>query len=83
MKSYKRITASLLALAFILGVTGCGEKDEAVIKIGTTVSPYAQVAEAAAIEAANQGINIELVEFSDFITPNAALDDGMTLRPKI
>ncbi|MFA0724621.1 MetQ/NlpA family ABC transporter substrate-binding protein, partial [Vibrio sp. 10N.222.49.E5] len=76
MKSYKKITASLLALAFTLGVTGCGKKDEAVIKIGATVGPHAQVVQAVAIEAAKQGINIELVEFSDYITPNAALDDG-------
>ncbi|MEZ8296744.1 MetQ/NlpA family ABC transporter substrate-binding protein [Vibrio splendidus] len=76
MNSYKKITASLLALAFIFGVTGCGKKDEAAIKIGATVGPHAQVVQAVAKEAAKQGINIELVEFSDYITPNAALDDG-------
>ncbi|MEZ8227965.1 MetQ/NlpA family ABC transporter substrate-binding protein [Vibrio splendidus] len=76
MNSYKKITASLLALAFVFGVTGCGKKDEAVIKIGATVGPHAQVVQAVAKEAAKQGINIELVEFSDYITPNAALDDG-------
>ncbi|UTT84645.1 MetQ/NlpA family ABC transporter substrate-binding protein [Vibrio pelagius] len=76
MISYKKITASLLTLAFIFGVTGCGNKDEAVIKIGATVGPHAQVVQAVAKEAAKQGINIELVEFSDYITPNAALEDG-------
>ncbi|MCC4782876.1 MetQ/NlpA family ABC transporter substrate-binding protein [Vibrio lentus] len=76
MNRYKKITTSLLALAFVFGVTGCEKKDEAVIKIGATVGPHAQVVQAVAKEAAKQGINIELVEFSDYITPNAALDDG-------
>jgi D-methionine transport system substrate-binding protein len=76
MKSYQKITASLLALALVFGVTGCGKKDESVIKIGATVGPHAQVVEAVAKEAAKQGINIQLVEFSDYITPNAALNDG-------
>jgi len=76
MKSYKQITASLVALALVFGITGCGKKDDSVIKIGATVGPHAQVVEAVAKEAAKQGINIQVVEFSDYITPNAALSDG-------
>ncbi|WP_413283010.1 MetQ/NlpA family ABC transporter substrate-binding protein [Vibrio sp. MA40-2] len=76
MKSYKKITTSLLALALVLGVVGCEQKEESVIKIGATVGPHAQVVEAVAKEAAKQGINIQVVEFSDYITPNAALSDG-------
>ncbi|MGF1909580.1 MetQ/NlpA family ABC transporter substrate-binding protein [Vibrio kasasachensis] len=76
MKSYKQFTTSLVALALVFGITGCGKKDESVIKIGATVGPHAQVVEAVAKEAAKQGINIQVVEFSDYITPNAALSDG-------
>ncbi|MDV7105747.1 MetQ/NlpA family ABC transporter substrate-binding protein [Vibrio sp. TH_r3] len=76
MKSYKKITTSLLALALVLGVVGCEQKEESVIKIGATVGPHAQVVEAVAKEAEKQGINIQVVEFSDYITPNAALSDG-------
>ncbi|WP_432454388.1 MULTISPECIES: MetQ/NlpA family ABC transporter substrate-binding protein [unclassified Agarivorans] len=76
MKSYKKITTSLLALTLVFGVTGCGQKDESLIKIGATVGPHAQVVEAVAKQAAKQGINIQVVEFSDYITPNAALSDG-------
>ncbi len=52
------------------------KKDESVIKIGATVGPHAQVVEAVAKEAAKQRINIQVVEFSDYITPNASLNDG-------
>ncbi|GEA61197.1 MetQ/NlpA family ABC transporter substrate-binding protein [Vibrio comitans] len=76
MKITKRITASLLASALAFGLTGCGDNDESVIKIGATVGPHAQVVEAVAKEAEKQGIHIEVVEFSDYITPNAALADG-------
>ncbi|NAZ52161.1 methionine ABC transporter substrate-binding protein [Vibrio toranzoniae] len=76
MRSGKKITILLLALTFVLGVTGCEKKDESIIKIGATVGPHAQVVEAVAKEAEKQGINIEVVEFSDYITPNAALSDG-------
>ncbi|GAM71454.1 methionine ABC transporter substrate-binding protein [Vibrio sp. JCM 19236] len=76
MKFTKKITLPLLASALAFGLTGCGNQDESVIKIGATVGPHAQVVEAVAKEAEKQGINIEVVEFSDYITPNAALADG-------
>ncbi|WP_295892124.1 MetQ/NlpA family ABC transporter substrate-binding protein [uncultured Vibrio sp.] len=76
MKSYKTIATPLLAFALAIGVVGCGQKDESVIKIGATVGPHAQVVEAVAKEAAKEGITIQVVEFSDYITPNAALSDG-------
>ncbi|MDR9825802.1 MetQ/NlpA family ABC transporter substrate-binding protein [Vibrio sp. FNV 38] len=76
MKSYQKIATSLLSLALVFSLTGCGKKDESIIKIGATVGPHAQVVEAVAKEAAKQGINIQVVEFSDYITPNAALSDG-------
>jgi len=62
---------------FVLAIalTACGKEDK-VIKVGATVGPHAQVVEAAIKEAKKQGLNVELVEFSDFITPDAALADG-------
>lgn len=76
MKNWKKITTSLLSLVLVFAVVGCGKKDESVIKVGATVGPHAQVVEAVAKEAEKQGIKIQVVEFSDYITPNAALNDG-------
>ncbi|EJX1329344.1 methionine ABC transporter substrate-binding protein [Vibrio parahaemolyticus] len=63
-------------LAAALSLSACGEKDNSVIKVGATVGPHAQVVEAVAKEAAKQGLNVEVIEFSDYVTPNAALSDG-------
>ncbi|MFB9134598.1 MetQ/NlpA family ABC transporter substrate-binding protein [Vibrio sp. AK197] len=77
MKQAKAALKVVIALAVAMGLTACGEKqDDATIKVGATVGPHAQVVEAAAKEAQKQGLNVEVVEFSDFITPNAALADG-------
>lgn len=76
MKQYGKLSQWLLVSLFVVGLAACGQEDKAVIKVGATVGPHAQVVEAVAIEAAKQGLTVELVEFSDFITPNSALADG-------
>jgi len=76
MRQYGKLSQWLLVSLFVVGLSACGQEDKAVIKVGATVGPHAQVVEAVAIEAAKQGLTVELVEFSDFITPNSALADG-------
>jgi D-methionine transport system substrate-binding protein len=46
------------------------------IKVGTTAGPHAQVLEAVRKVAAAKGLDIRIVEFSDYIMPNAALAAG-------
>lgn len=46
------------------------------IKVGVTPGPHAQVLEAAKAVAAKKGLDIQIVEFSDYVVPNAALDAG-------
>ena len=46
------------------------------IKIGVTPGPHAQILEAVKPIAAKQGLDIQLLEFSDYVVPNAALDAG-------
>lgn len=68
---------NLTTLALIGVLSACGqEENSASIKVGATVGPHAQVVEAVAKEAAKQGLNVEVVEFSDYITPDAALENG-------
>lgn len=43
------------------------------VTIGVTAGPHAQIAEVAKQVAAQQGLQVKLVEFGDFIQPNAAL----------
>jgi len=46
------------------------------IKIGATGGPHAQILEVVKKIAAKDGLNIQIVEFSDYVQPNAALAAG-------
>ncbi len=76
----KRILVGLLAIAsLVLLLAGCGKEEakpaaDAPIKVGVTAGPHAKAMEFVKGEAAKQGLSIEVVEFSDYIQPNIALD---------
>lgn len=46
------------------------------IKVGATSGPHAQILEVVKQNAAKEGLTLEIVEFSDYIQPNAALAAG-------
>jgi D-methionine transport system substrate-binding protein len=46
------------------------------IKVGVTPGPHAQIFEAVKPIAAKKGLDIQLVEFSDYVVPNEALNAG-------
>ena len=46
------------------------------LKLGVTAGPHAQIAEAVKKAAAKEGLTVQVIEFSDFIQPNAALVAG-------
>jgi D-methionine transport system substrate-binding protein len=46
------------------------------IKIGATPGPHAQILEAVKPIAAKNGLDIQIIEFTDYVVPNAALDAG-------
>jgi len=46
------------------------------IKVGVTAGPHAQIAEIAKQVAARDGLVLQIVEFNDYIQPDAALDAG-------
>ncbi len=55
--------------------TGASAQDKP-IKIGVTGGPHAQIMEQVKKVAAKDGLNIQVVEFSDYVQPNAALAAG-------
>ncbi|WP_025566147.1 MetQ/NlpA family lipoprotein [Psychromonas sp. SP041] len=73
---------AVLGLASTFALAGCGEKevvavDNTKVTIGVIAGAEAQVAEIAAkIAKEKYGLDVSLVTFSDYITPNAALDEG-------
>src|SRR5437899_12229599 len=66
---------SVLIASTVLAAWSAGAAAEA-IKIGVTPGPHAQILEAVKPIAAKKGLDIQLIEFSDYVVPNAALDAG-------
>ena len=46
------------------------------IKVGVSPGEHAEIMEEVAKVAAPKGLNIEVIEFSDYVVPNQALNDG-------
>lgn len=67
---------SLLSLLPVLAVAGLAQAEPTTIKIAVTAGPHAQIAEVAKKVAARDGLTLQIVEFNDYIQPNAALDAG-------
>jgi len=63
----------LAAAAFALAVQPALAET---VKIGVTPGPHAEILEQVKPIAHAKGLDIEIVEFSDYVVPNAALDTG-------
>ncbi|MDT8899664.1 MetQ/NlpA family ABC transporter substrate-binding protein [Selenomonadales bacterium 4137-cl] len=78
--------ASVVAIIGIVAtlVAGCGGQKAASpsptekksIKVGVTAGPHAEIMETVKKIAAKDGLEIQIIEFSDYITPNVALSQG-------
>jgi D-methionine transport system substrate-binding protein len=65
-----------LALSAVAALALTGLAHAETIKVGVTAGPHAQVMEAVKALAAKKGLDIQIVEFSDYVVPNAALEAG-------
>ena len=66
------LRATALIVAF-LGAFGGASAADKPFRVGVTAGPHAQIVEAAKKVAAKDGLDVQIVEFTDFIQPNAAL----------
>ena len=78
----KKNLFAMLGLAATLLLTGCGgdngggsDKAETTLKIGATPVPHAEILEEIKPDLKAEGINLEIVEFNDYVQPNIALND--------
>lgn len=53
-----------------------GAQDRQVVRIGVTPGPHAEILEAVKPIAAERGLDLRIIEFSDYVVPNQALDAG-------
>ncbi len=65
-------------VAFSALLAGCGGKPaaEQKLRVGVTAGPHAEIMEAVKKVAEKDGLNIQIVEFNDYIQPNVALNQG-------
>lgn len=74
MKNLKKIILGLAILG-AFSFVGC-KKDANVLKVGATPEPHAEMLNLVKENLAKQGIKLEVVEFTDYVTPNEALESG-------
>jgi len=76
----KKLTGILTLIVILaLGLTGCGKSEDVaqnkVLKVGATPVPHSELLEQVKPILAEQGIELEIVEFTDYVKPNLALND--------
>lgn len=65
-----------LAVAAVATLSLVAQAQDKVIKIGVTAGPHAQLMEQVKKVAERDGLKLQVVEFSDYVQPNAALVSG-------
>ncbi len=71
----KRLLSSTLA-ALLTSLTAISAAHAAPLRVGVTPGALADSVEVAAAEARKQGLDVKVVEFTDWTTPNVALSSG-------
>lgn len=82
----KKTAIALLLILFASLFAGCAQQTaggngassakEITLKVGATPVPHAEILEQVKPILAKEGINLEIVEFTDYVLPNKALAEG-------
>jgi D-methionine transport system substrate-binding protein len=88
----KIITLAFIALFAITALAGCGntsdsgntadsgntdsESETVTLKVGASITPHSEILEQAKPILAEQGVNLEIVQIEDSVTPNTGLAEG-------
>ena len=70
----KTLTFTVAALG--IAVAGSAAAREQTIRVGTVSGPDADVWKVVQKVAKREGLNVKVIEFNDYVQPNAALDAG-------
>ncbi len=81
----KKLLIALLALLTLaVAAAGCGGSDKkadpaagkkVVLKVGATAVPHAEILNQIKPSLAKEGVDLQVIEFSDYVKPNMALND--------
>lgn len=80
----KKITSLILALVLtfsLVALSACGSKttasaDDKVITVGASATPHAEILEQVKQALADEGYELKIVTYDDYVLPNQALADG-------
>lgn len=73
----KKLLALVLALILVFSFSACSSgSDDKTIKVGASPAPHAEILEVAKGILAEKGYTLEIVEFTDYVLPNEALNSG-------
>lgn len=77
----KKSTAFILAAAALFSFAGCSKKSSStitkgVLRVGATPEPHAEILNLVKDDLKAEGIELTVVEFTDYVTPNDAVDAG-------
>lgn len=81
----KKIFGLAAALLLTVGLAACGNSgkdsekdssDETTLKVGASPTPHAEILEHVQPLLKEEGINLEIVKFDDYVLPNQALEEG-------
>jgi D-methionine transport system substrate-binding protein len=77
----RKIAASLFACSLAFSLAACGSSKggpvkEGSIVVGASPSPHAEILQAAGSLLEEKGYKLEVKEFTDYVMPNTALDEG-------
>ncbi len=76
MLNRRSLIAAAALLALPLGAQAPVQAQDKPIKVGVTAGPHAEILEVVKKVAEKDGLKIQIVEFSDYVQPNAALNAG-------
>lgn len=74
----KRIFSALIVLLVAASLFAGGGKDKKanILTVGATPEPHAEMLKLVVDDLAAQGITLKVMEFTDYVTPNEALESG-------
>lgn len=85
MNFKKTIIASIAAITAIGFIAGCGDQKssapaksdakEVTLKVGASPVPHTEILNQVKDKLAKEGVKLEIVEFTDYVQPNIALND--------
>lgn len=68
--------AAMAAVAEAISAATFSKENPVTVKVGASPVPHAAMLESVKDELAELGVNLEIVEFTDYVLPNMSLEDG-------